>query len=120
MHRHRERAVVDRIVGGVLSEQRDFERAPPRRRQQRQDVVEDTVEQVAEPDVGKLALRLRRPGREDTKPLRARIVDRRQPERRLPDPRLAFEDERSQPAFPPCTDEGVELLEQLLPADDLD
>ncbi len=70
--------------------------------------------------MGKLALGLRRAGRENTQVARARIVDRRTPERRLPDPRLSLEDERGRPSVALRSHERVELLEQLLPADDLD
>ena len=55
-----EGALVDGLPGRVLHEQRDFERVPARRRQPRQHLVEDALEEVAEPGVREATLRLGR------------------------------------------------------------
>ena len=59
-HGHRERAVVGDVIRRLLSKQRDLERAPPRRGERRQHVVEDVLEQVAQPGVREVAFGLRR------------------------------------------------------------
>jgi len=118
-HRHGNRAAIDGVIWGLLSEQRDLERAPPRRRQRRQHAVEDVLEQVAEPHVSETALRLRRTRRNHAHPLRPCVLHACFPQRRLPDPRLALEHERSEPSVD-LTDESVERGEFLLPADDLE
>ena len=59
-HRDAERPLVDGLTFCVLDEQRHLERPALWRRQRRQRVVEDVVEQVAEPGVRKAALGLGR------------------------------------------------------------
>ena len=49
----------------LLEQERDLERAPPRRRQRGQDLVEDVLEQIAQPHVSEAALSLGRSRRED-------------------------------------------------------
>ena len=88
---------IDRVVGRLLEEERDLERTPPRRRQRGQDVVEDVLEQIAEPGVSEAALGFGRSRRQHAKPRVARMLDPGEPERRLPDPGLALEHERGQP-----------------------
>jgi hypothetical protein len=53
-----EGAPVDRIARRVLEQQRDLERPLPRRRQRRQHVVENSLEEIAQTGIGKAALRL--------------------------------------------------------------
>jgi hypothetical protein len=60
VHRHRESAVINAITCRLLSEQRDLERAPPRRCKHRKDVVEHVLEQIAQPYVREAALGLGR------------------------------------------------------------
>ena len=112
-------ARIHRICGRLFEEKRHLERAPPGRRQRGQDVVEDVLEEIAEPDVGEAALGLGRSRREDAQSTRARMLDAGQPERRLPDPRIALQHECGRP-FPHVVDEGVKGGELLLPADDLE
>ena len=93
-HRDAERPLVDGSSFCVLDEQRHLERSALGRRQRRQRVVEDAVEQVAEADVRKRTLRFGWPRREHARPTAARLLDGGVPERRLPDPGLAFERDR--------------------------
>ncbi len=51
---------IDRTAGWIRDEQGNLERAPLRRRQLRENVVEDPVEEVAQPGEGERALRLGR------------------------------------------------------------
>jgi len=119
VHRHGERAAIDRAVC-LLAEERDLECPPPRRRQLGSDVVEDAVEQIAQPHVSQAALGLGRPRRENAHPPSARVLDPRKPERRLANPRLALEHERNRAfAFLRPIDEGADRGEFLLPPDDL-
>ena len=114
-------AGVDRPPGRVLDEEDDLERPPPRRRQGRQHLVEDAVEQVAEPGVRERALRLGGPRREHAQPAPARVLDRRAPERRLPDPGLALERDRNRPVRDRAAiEERGQRAELLLPPDDVD
>ena len=83
-----------------------------------QHLVEDVLEEIAEPDVREPALGLGRPRREHAQAPPARSLDAREPERRLADPRLALEHERGRPLVG-AVDEGVERGELLVPADDL-
>ena len=65
------------------------------------------------------ALGLGRSRHEDAQSLRACMLDARQPERRLPDARFAFEHECTGRS-PRLVDEGVQGGEFLLPTDDLE
>jgi hypothetical protein len=100
-----------RAIGGILDEERHFERAAPRRRQRRQHTLERVLEEVAEAGVGKASLHLRRLRQENPESPRARGVDARTPERRLPDPRLALEQECRRSRGGPVEDgvQGAEL-----------
>ena len=113
-----ERAMVDRLVRCFLAQQRDLERATPRHGEQGGDVGEDLVEEVAQADVCEAALGLRGPRHDDEHASLARSRHSGEPERRLADPRLAFEHEPGRPARRPA-DEGVNRGEITLPADDL-
>ena len=97
---------------GILDEERDLERAPPRCRQRRQDALEHVLEQVAETGVSEPSLRLGRPRHEDTKSSLMRGLDAGQPDRRLSDPRGALEHEcrRSLEAAVAVTPEAGVLL----------
>ena len=64
----------------VLEQECHLERAPPRRRQLRQDSLEHVVEQVAEAGVSEPSLQLGRPRHEDAR-LRAHARPRRPPAR---------------------------------------
>ena len=99
-HRDRERPAID---GFVEASSRSSATSSARRlgaEERGQHVVEDALEQIAEPDVGERALRLGRPRREDGRSLRARLLDARLPERRLADPRLPLEHECGGPSAP--------------------
>ena len=52
--------MIDRITRRLLSKQRHLERAPSRRQQCRQRVVDDPLKQIHEPYVSEGALRLGR------------------------------------------------------------
>ena len=74
-NRHPERPRIDPVPRRLFAEERDLERSPPRRRQRRQHVVEDVLEQIAQPHVSEAALGLGRSRREDAQSLRARMLD---------------------------------------------
>jgi hypothetical protein len=107
-------------IGGVasLEEKRYFERAAPRRGQHREDLFEDALEEVAEPGVRESSLRLGRPRDVYSEAKFTGGVDARKPERRLPDPRLAFEHHRRRSVGAPG-EERSEGRELLVSADDL-
>ena len=91
---HGKGAEVDRLLRVVPQEQGDLERAPPRCRQLGQHVGERVLEQVSQPGMGDSELDLGGPGGEDAQPALPRRLDTGEPERRLPDPGLALQDER--------------------------
>jgi hypothetical protein len=105
------------LVGA--DQQGRLERAPPRRGQLRQHVVEPGLEQVAEDDVGELALRFRRPGRKDPQRPLTGGLDRSQPEARLADAGLALEHDGARPVA--CTvEEAVQGGHLVVTAHELD
>jgi hypothetical protein len=59
----------------------------------------NALEEIGEPSEGEALVRLRRPGRQDSKRPRFGEGSRRAPERRLADPRLPLEDEDSRAVF---------------------
>jgi len=83
----------------------------------RQHVLEGAVEEIAETDVRKRSFCLGRPRCENVQALVAGPFDAGAPERRLPDPRLAFQDESLQ-AGRRALDEGADDLEVRILADD--
>ena len=87
-----ERPAIDAVAG--LAQQRDLERPAPERRERGERVVQDDLEEVAEPRVCEPVLRLGRSCGEDAEPVLARRREGGAPERRLPDPGLAFEHDR--------------------------
>ena len=93
-NRNSERPLVDTALRGILDQQGDLERPAPRRGQGRQHLLERVVEQVAEAGVGERALRLGGARREHAPPAAARLLDGGAPERRLPDPGIAFQGDR--------------------------
>ena len=116
-HRDGERTAIDGFVRSLVEEQRDLERAPPRRCQSGQK-VDGFLEQIAEPRVSKTALGFGRSRHEHAHASRTSARDAGEPERGLADSRLALEDERGCALFR-CADEGVDGGELLIPADDL-
>ena len=117
-HGDGECAVVDGIFRRLLAEHGDLECAPPRRRQRGQRLLDDVLEEVAQTNVGKVALSLGRSRRENPQACRARVLDARKPERRLPDARLALQHECGRPRVR-SVDESVDRSKFLFPADDL-
>ena len=118
-HRDRDGARIDRIASGLVPESGDLERAPPRRQQLGQRLLEDAFEEVTKPGVRERPLRLGRSRREDAQAPLARLLDRGEPERRLPDPRLAFQQERARRG-PRLVEERGDGGELLLSGDDLE
>lgn len=108
--------MINRIVCGLLAQERNLERTAPRRRDQRRDVRVGLLEQVAQPDVGEAPLGLHRSRRNHQQASLACGCDRREPERRLPDPRLALDHESGWP-FDGTVEEGRQQAE-LRPAPD--
>ena len=117
-HRDRDGAGVDRIARGLVPQSGYLERAPPRRQELGQRLLEDAFEQVAQPGVRERPLRLGGSRREDAQAPLARLLDCGEPERRLPDPRLAFQQERARCA-PRLVEELGDGSELPLPGDDL-
>ncbi len=76
---HGERAIVGGIDRAGVAQKRDLQRAPPRRGQLADHIVEDTVEEIAEPNVCQSALSLGRTRDEHDKPPFACRRDRREP-----------------------------------------
>ncbi len=118
-HRDRDGAGVDRIARGIVPQSGDLERAPPRRQELGQRLLENGFEQVAQPGVRERPLRLGRSRREDAQAPLARLLDCGEPERRLPDPRLAFQQERARRG-PRLVEERGHGGELLLSGDDLE
>jgi hypothetical protein len=116
-NRHGERARIRRVPSGSLHEERDLERASLRSRQLGQNVLENVFEQISQPGVSEPTLGLGRPRRKDAQSPLAGRLDACEPERRLPDARLALEHECRRPSRR-SVEEGVECVEFLLPADD--
>ena len=79
------------VTRRVFEQQCHLERTPPRRRQLRQDSLEDLVEQVAEAGVSEPSVELCRPRHEDTHSALTRGLDARQPDGGLSDPGGALE-----------------------------
>jgi hypothetical protein len=82
----------------VLDEERDLERPSSRWGQRGQNVVEHTLEQVAEHHIGESLLRLDWPRRQDAQSSLTSGLDACKPERRLSDPHLALEHKRAGPS----------------------
>jgi hypothetical protein len=59
-HRQRHCTVVDARSRGILTEHRYPERAPARRHESRQDLVQNTLEQIAQTDMDERPLGLSR------------------------------------------------------------
>ena len=91
----RRRARERRPVRALLDKQGDLERSSPWWRHAREHLVEHGLEQVTQPGEREPLLRLGGPRDEDTRRPAVCLGDSRLPERRLADPRLAFEDERA-------------------------
>jgi hypothetical protein len=115
----RERARVGGLVRRVIPQQRDLERPSPRRGQLADHPVEDSIEQIPEPDVREPPLGLGRPCRQHDPPAPARRRDSREPHRRLPDPGLALENQRHR-LLGGAVEEAVDGAELPVAADDLD
>ena len=116
-HGYTQRARIDPIYGRLLEKERHLERAPPRRRQPRKNLVEDVLEQIAEPRVGEPVLGLSGSGRENAQSARPRMLDACKPERRLADASFTLEHECSGPFLHPA-DQAADGGELLLSADD--
>lgn len=117
--RNSQRARIYGVRRRVVDKERDLERAPPWRRQCRQDLVEDILEQIAEPDVSKTALGLCRARGEDARSQRARLLDARKPQGGFPDAGFALEHECGGTTRL-SADEGLDGGEFHLPADNLE
>lgn len=113
-----ERAIVGGLARGVAAQKRDLQRSPPRRGQLADHIVEDTVEEIAEPNVRQSALGLGRTRDEHDKPAFACRRDRLEPKRRFPDPGLAFEHESGR-GLDRTVEERVDGLELSLPSHNL-
>ena len=81
-------------VRSVLAKQRHAERRPLRRRQRAAVLVEDVAQEIDEPSRRGRRLDLRRARHQDATALRVRVLEPHLPDRRLPDARGPFEDQR--------------------------
>ena len=103
----------------LAQQQRGLERPAPRSGQLGKHIRDAVLEQVDERRVREPLLRLRGPRREHLQRPLARRLDAGEPERRLADPRLAFEHDDVRP--PACPgDECLERGDLVVPPDDLD
>ncbi len=102
----------------VLDQQRDLERPALRRRQLRQHLLDDAVEQIRQSGERQLLLGLGGPRSQHSQPLRAGGLHPCQPERRLANSGVACENECTRP-LARLLDEGVERRQLFVPADDL-
>src|SRR5207302_1819495 len=84
-----------------LTRQRRLDGSPLRRREHSEHLWTDGRQQVAEPRIGKLQLARRGTCHEEPQPRRRRLLERRAHDRRLADPRLAFDHERRYPTIVP-------------------
>ena len=96
-HGHGKRAVVHDVAGRLLSQQRDLERAPSRRRERREKVVRDILKQVTQAGMCKNTLGLGGPRRDNSVASIPSCPDGRQPQRRLSDSGLALEHDCGRP-----------------------
>jgi hypothetical protein len=115
---HAERAVIDRILCRLLAEERrprargaSASRAKRRRPRGR-------LEQVAQPDVSEAPLGLRRSRQNHAQARSRAAATAREPERRLPDPRLALDHESGRP-FDGTVEERRHQAELRLAPDDV-
>lgn len=113
-YRDRDGAWSDRVLR-LVQQECDLERTPPRRHEARQDVVQNRLEEIAEPRERELPLRLGRPAGENARPSVTGDLDTSQPECRLPDPGFAYERERARPVEITIVEECLEALQLLLP-----
>ncbi len=110
---HRPR--LGRCAPNLVEKKRSGERPPLRRREGTDDLGGIALEQIARRRKGERGLGLRRAARE-RQPFALRQLDPASPQRRLPDPRLPFEDKNPRCAF---AEEPVDDAHLLLTADDL-
>ena len=108
-------ALVGLLAAGS-QQQRDLQRTPLGLRKLRQYVIEQRLEQVAEPREGELGLDLDGPGGEHTVRAGSSSGHTLAPESRLPDPRLALELQRAGAALR-AIQQATELCELRFPAD---
>jgi hypothetical protein len=101
----------------LLHEEGDLEGMPSWRWQRWQDVVHDSVEEIAEAGEGEILLGLDRPAGQYAQTSFLRELESSEPESRLSDPGLAFQDECSRPVHGSRVEECPEPLELILAAD---
>ena len=85
-----------RRAARVRAQERDVDCSALWRRQQREDLVSDRLEQVGQRGEGEPRLRLRRPSGDDTQPARLAAPHRLLPHRRLADARLSDDLQRGE------------------------
>ncbi len=100
----------------VAEQQRALERPALDRRQGREHLVDDVSEEIGQSGVREARLRLGRPAREHAVPRCRRVLDAREPDRGLPDPRLAVERDRRGKAFR-VVEQGGDGRELVRPTD---
>ena len=105
------------LLVDVLDQQRDLERPALRRRQLRQHLLDDAVEQIRQSGERQLLLGLGGPRSQHSQPLLAGGLHPCQPEGRLANSGVACENECTRPLARPL-DEGVERRQLFVPADD--
>jgi hypothetical protein len=102
---------------GLGAKQRHLECAPLRRRQFVRDLVECTLEDITQRGEGELRLRDGRRAREDAIASLLGMMEAPAPKRRLPDPRMSLQDDRSCRTFG-ATQKGADRVELAVPTDD--
>src|SRR5262249_22384610 len=105
-------------VACFLTQKRDFERTASRRGERRQYFLGNGFEEIAERCMRQSLLSLGGARHQHTQAAFVRVLDAREPERRLADARLTLEHEGGG-ARVRWLDEGTEGVKLLLPADDV-
>ena len=100
----------------VAEQQRALERPALDRGQGREHLVDDVSEEIGQPGVREARLRLGRPAREHAVPRCGRVLDAGEPDRGLPDPRLAVERDRRGKPFR-VVEQGGDRRELVRPTD---
>ena len=116
---HGQRSEVDRRARLLAEQQRGLERTPTGRFELVDHFPEYVFEQVSQPGVFDPQLDLGGARRQDAKPAVSRSLDTGEPDRRLPDPRLALQDQPRHARAGRPVEEGMDRAELVVPAEQI-